>query len=112
MTSVTVQLTPEIEHRLRQRASRRGETLETYLRNLAEREASGNADTPDMLAQGVEWLTRRGPEEVQAARERILGAAPPPRDLPAGKSVVDVVEGKWPGNETDAEIRDALDRMS
>ena len=40
MTNVTIQLTPETEHRLRQQASERGETLETYLRYLAEREAA------------------------------------------------------------------------
>jgi hypothetical protein len=65
-----------------------------------------------MLAQGLEWLTRRGEQEVRASRQRILGASPPPREVPAGKTVIDVMEGKWPGSETDAEIRDALDRIS
>ncbi len=112
MTTVTVQLTPETERQLRLQASRRGQTLETYLRLLAEKAASGDTEPPDMLSQGLEWLTRRGAEEVRAARERILGASPPPRDIPAGQTVLDVVEGKWPGTETDAEIRDALDRIS
>jgi hypothetical protein len=112
MTHVTVQLTPETEQRLRLRAQRRGETLETYLRYLAEKEAGGDTEGPDMLSQGVEWLTHRGAEAVRAARQRILGASPAPRDVPAGKTVLDVVEGKWPGTETDAEIREALDRMS
>ncbi len=67
---------------------------------------------PDMLRQGAEWLTRRTDDEVRAARQRIFAASPAPRDLPAGKTVLDVVEGKWPGTETDAEIRDALDRLS
>jgi hypothetical protein len=112
MTSVTVQLTPETEERLRQQASRRGETLEAYLRHLAEREAGGNGETPDMLDRGLEWLTSRGADEVRAARQRILGASPPARDLPAGKSLLDVVVGSWPGTETDAAIREALDRIS
>jgi hypothetical protein len=112
MTSVTVQLTPETEHQLRLRASQRGETLETYLGHLAEKEARGGAEAPDMLGQGLEWLTHRGTDEVRAARERILGASPTPREVPAGQSVLDVVEGKWPGTETDAEIRDALGRIS
>jgi hypothetical protein len=86
--------------------------LEVYLRHLAEREACGNTGVPDMLSQGLEWLTRRGEDEVRSARERILGASPPPREVPAGKSVLDELEGKWPGSETDAEIRDALDRIS
>jgi hypothetical protein len=112
MASVTVQLTPETEQQLRLQASRHGETLETYLRRLAEKEACADAAGADMLQQGLDWLTRRRPEEVRAASDRILGAAPPPRDIPAGKNLVDVVEGKWPGTETDAEIRAALDRMS
>jgi hypothetical protein len=54
----------------------------------------------------------RGEADVLSARERILGASPPPRDVPAGQTVLDVVEGKWPGTETDAEIREALGRIS
>ena len=112
MTSVTVQLTPETEQQLRLQASRRGQPLETSLGQLAEKEANGDAEVPDLLNQGLEWLTHRGPDEVRSARERILGASPPPRDIPAGKTVLDMMEGKWPGAETDAEIRDALDRTS
>ena len=37
MTKVTVQLTPETEQQLRLQASQRGQTLETYLRDVAER---------------------------------------------------------------------------
>lgn len=112
MTSVTVQLTPETEQQLRLQACRRGQTLETYLRLLAEKEARGDTAAGDMLNQGLAWLTGRGTEEVRAARDRILGAAPPPRDLPVGQTVLDVLEGNWPGAETDAEIRAALDRIS
>jgi hypothetical protein len=112
MTSVTVQLTPETEQRLRLQASRRGETLEVFLQRLAEQEAAASAEVPDTLAQGVAWLTHRTAEEVHTARQRILAASPPPRELPAGKTVLDLVEGKWPGAETDAKIRDALDRLS
>jgi len=112
MASVSVELTPETEQRLRLQASRRGQTLETYLRHLAEKDANGATEVPDMLSQGLAWLTQRGAEEVRCARERILSASPPPRDVPAGKTVLDMMEGKWPGAETDAEIRDALGRIS
>jgi hypothetical protein len=112
MTNVTVQLTPETEQQLRLKASRRGRTLETYLSQVAENEASGDTEMPDMLSQSLEWLTRRRTEEIRSARERILGASPPPRDLPAGKTVLDMMEGQWPGTETDGEIRDALGRIS
>ena len=112
MKSITVHLTPETEQRLRLRASQRGETLEVFLRELAEKEATGDTDASDLLGQGLEWLTRRSPEDVRAARERILGASPAAREIPAGKTVLDMVEGKWPGTETDAEIQDALARIS
>jgi hypothetical protein len=112
MTNITVQLTPETEQQLRLQANRRGQTLETYLRQLAEKEASGGTATLDMLNQGLEWLRRRSAEEVLAARARILGGSAAPHDVPAGKTVLDVMEGSWPGSETDAEIRDALDRIS
>jgi hypothetical protein len=112
MTIVTVQLTPDIEQRLRLQASKRGETLETFLRQLAEKEANSDSDAPEMLSQGLEWLTRRSAEDVRAARERIFGVAPPVREIPAGKTVLDLVEGKWPGTETDAEIHEALAKIS
>ena len=54
----------------------------------------------------------RGRGGARTARERILGASPPPRDLPAGQTVLDMLEGKWPGTETNAEIQDALGRIS
>lgn len=112
MTTVMVQLSSETEQQLRLHANQRGQTLEAYLRDLAEKDAIGGTEPPDMLSQGLEWLTRRGTEEAVAARLRILGASLPPRDVPAGQTVLDVMEGKWPGTETDAEIRDALARIS
>ena len=44
MTSVTLHFRAETEQVLREKASRRGQTLETYLEQLAEREAAGDAD--------------------------------------------------------------------
>ena len=89
---------------------------EVELRNrVAKALVNADIDLFELRAEAVSLediflrLTRSGAEEVRAARQRILGASPPPRDLPAGRDVLDVVEGKWPGTETDAEIRDALD---
>lgn len=112
MASVTVQLSPEIEERLRLQASLRGETLEAFLRQLAEKEAGGDTASSELLRQGLEWLTCRSLEDIRSARERILGAAPPALEIPAGKTVLDMVEGKWPGTETDAQVQDALARTS
>src|SRR5690348_16120077 len=112
MASVTVQLDAATEQTLRQYASRCGQTLEAYLRQLAESDANREAAPADMLARGLEWLRPRGPDEIQAARRRVPGASLPPRELPAGQSVVEAIEGKWPGTESDAEISDALRRIS
>ncbi|MBI3821652.1 MAG: hypothetical protein HY289_03120 [Planctomycetes bacterium] len=112
MTQITVQLTPEAEQRLRQRANERGESLEAFLGELAEKAANGDGTASDLLGQGLEWLTQRSADDVQAARRRILGEASAVREIPAGKTILDMVEGKWPGSETDAEIQDALKRMS
>ncbi len=56
--------------------------------------------------------TNRTPEEVAAARARLIQASPPPRELPEGKTLEDVVMGKWPGDETDEQIFEALRKLS
>lgn len=73
---------------------------------------TGETGVPEMLTQEIEWMTDRSPEDVRAARERILGTSPPAREIPEGKTIVDMVVGKWPGTETNAEIQEALDRIS
>jgi hypothetical protein len=46
MTSVTLQLRPETEQELRERARHAGQTLEVYLQQLVEREATNGTATP------------------------------------------------------------------
>jgi hypothetical protein len=55
MTSVTLHFRPETEHVLREKASRRGQTLETYLVQLAEREAADDATA--VLIESGQQLT-------------------------------------------------------
>ena len=62
-----------------------------------------------------EWLTammNRTPQEIQAARDRIDAKSTPARKPPEGKTWADMVVGKWPGDETDEEIREFLERLS
>ncbi len=47
MTSVTLHFRAETEQMLREKATRRGQTLETYLEQLAEREAEAGATPTD-----------------------------------------------------------------
>jgi hypothetical protein len=56
--------------------------------------------------------TNRTDEEVTAARTRLIQASPSPRELPEGKTLEDVVTGKWPGDETDEQIFEALRKLS
>ena len=69
-------------------------------------------DAVESLEAALDRMVNRSPAEVEAARERILAASPPPRELPEGKTLLDVIMGKWPGDETDEQIREALDRLS
>jgi predicted DNA-binding antitoxin AbrB/MazE fold protein len=64
------------------------------------------------LEQAIRELTSRTPEEILADRERLLAKARPGRPLPPGKTLADVVEGQWPGDETDEEIRIAMEKLS
>jgi hypothetical protein len=64
-----------------------------------------------------ELKDRRTPEEIQADRERILAASRPPRPLPPGKTLADVIREFRERNpddthDTDEEIEDALEEMS
>lgn len=64
------------------------------------------------LEREIRWLTSRTPEEIEAARQRIRAKARLGRPLSAGKTLSDVVQGAWPGDETDEEIREILERLS
>lgn len=54
----------------------------------------------------------RSPDEIAEARSRVLKASPPPRELPPGNTLEDVVMGRWPSDETDEQIFDALQKLS
>lgn len=66
----------------------------------------------DPLSIAIRRFLNRTPEEVLAARERILANSRPARPLPEGKTLEEVVQALWPGTETDEEVRDALERLS
>ena len=64
------------------------------------------------LEREIRRLTSRTPEQIEEARARILKNSRPARPLPEGKTLSDMVEGKWPGDETDEQVREALERLS
>ena len=71
-------------------------------------------ETPanDPLTLAIQRLLNRTEEQMLADRKRIWESSSTPRPLPEGKSLSDVVEGTWPGDETDEEILEMLERLS
>ena len=108
---LSIRIPAEVGQLLREKAKKEGLTLVEYLEEVAGREAYVGGPN-DAIKLAVERLINRTPEEVLADRERILAKTPPPRPLPEGKTLNDVVEGTWPGDETDEEINKALEELS
>jgi len=73
-------------------------------------EAAGGEHTS--LGRGLKEMLSRTPEQVREARARLFATARPARPLPPGKTLEDVIVGKWPGDETDEEIARALEDLS
>jgi hypothetical protein len=132
-SSISIELAPDVAARLREKAGAHGQSLPDFLRALGEREAG----TPDenaasapprngqrtedpapatergnALDQAIARMRNRTPEEIAAMRERVLAVTPPPRPLPPGKTLEEVIVGRWPGDETDEQIEAALDELS
>ena len=110
MKTVALQLPDETERQLRTRASANGMSLELLLEQIAGREAGEPSAVVGPLANGMAWLSGRTSEDIDAARSRLLDQ--PVHPLPHGQSLVKTVEGTWPGNESDAQISEALERLS
>jgi len=72
-------------------------------------DAAGN---PDALTAAVNKLIDRTPEEKLADRTEALTYLRKGRPLPAGKTFDEVVRGTWPGDETDEQNNEALERLS
>ena len=64
------------------------------------------------LALAIQRMNSRTPEQILADRERILANGQQPRPLPEGKTLEEVVQSLWPGDETDEEVHEALERLS
>lgn len=94
--------------------------LAEHLRNMPDEQKYRMILVPEeAMGEGAESLevalarmTHRTTEEIAATRESLLAATPPPRELPEGKNVLDVIMGQWPGNETDEQVFSALEKLS
>jgi hypothetical protein len=73
---------------------------------------NGTARERDYLAEAIQESLARTPEQMLADRADVLAGSRKPTPLPPGKTLNDMVMGKWPGDETDEEIRVALEELS
>jgi hypothetical protein len=82
------------------------------IRVVSAEEAKRNLESNPALMEAIARMSNRTEEEVLADRARIMAKSRKPRPLPEGKTLDDVVRGKWPGDETDEEILKALEELS
>ncbi len=116
-----VNVSPTTEKLLSEMAVRTGQPLPDLAASLLEEKlreppalAENGADEtdPHALAKVIAKLLNRTPEEIEAARARIFKASRPPRPLPEGQTLEDVLAGQWPGDETDEQVYEALRKLS
>jgi hypothetical protein len=119
---MNINVSPEVEKQLQALAAKVGKDaadlggsmLEEKMREGGFLSDVNGADTddPEALARAVAAMTNRTPEEIEAARTRLFAQSRPPRPLPEGKTLQDVLSGQWPGDETDEEVYEALRKLS
>lgn len=115
---MSLDLSPEVEHAVRERAAAEGVSVEDLLARAfapecADPNAANGADAEDTpLVRAVRAMTDRTSAEAAQARARAAAAYLPRRTVAPGTPLADVVSGKWPGDETDARIEAALRELS
>lgn len=57
-------------------------------------------------------LTHRTADQIAEAQARAIAAYQPLRAVPYGKTLADMVSGRWPGDESDEQIEAALRELS
>ena len=118
MTQTTISLPTQLHHELEELAIRAGVTIDVFLERMVRESHLQDTlltETPvagEALKAAREKIQNRTTEEIERARERIFQSARKGRELPEGKTLEEVLKGTWPGDETDEEIRNALDRIS
>jgi plasmid stability protein len=126
---MTITLTPDdgdLERRLREAAARHGMEAEQFARDLLARTVFAEQPTPKLseedriehdedtnpnaLAEAIERL-HLTPERRAAAIAHTLATYQPRNPPSPGTSGMDRVFGKWPGDETDEQVRAALEAV-
>lgn len=111
--TLVIELTPEQEARLDAAARAQGIEAAECARQLVTNhlpplQPRQGAD----LDQAIVRMIHRSPEQIEEQRSRSETFITPGRPLPPGQTVYDAVFGQWPGDETNDEVLEALERLS
>jgi hypothetical protein len=122
LMQMVVNVSPEAEKILGELAARNGISAPQMAGELLEEKLKetytisptdeGCDFVPDALERVIAQMTNRTPEEVEETRARLFQEMEPPRPLPPGKTLADILYGQWPGDETDEEVLAALEKLS
>ena len=89
-----------------------GARVKITLLNIESTNEESDDEDPGALDRAIAKMMNRTPEEVEATRARLFAEMEPPREIPEGKTLEDMISGKWPGDETDDEVLRALEKLS
>jgi hypothetical protein len=112
--TLTIHISRETQKRLEEIAAENGQRPADYVRHLVEQSVDGPklSEEPSPLRQVVSEMTHRTPEQIAQAQARAMQTYLPRRPVPPGKTLAEIVSGQWPGQETDEQIKAALDDLS
>lgn len=115
---MNINVSVETEKTLKELAARNGQDVADYAGALLERDMKKEKnlfeedEDPHALERATERMKNRTPEDIEAAQRLAIEQYKPENLLPEGKTIFDVLCGKWPGEETDEEVALALERLS
>lgn len=119
---MNINISSETEKTLIEMALRNGQNVADYAGEIIEKQIQAqklfsntngaDEDDPNALSQAISRMVNRTPEDIAKAQARAIAACRPRNDIPPGKTLFDMVAGKWPGDETDEQIEEALERLS
>jgi hypothetical protein len=119
---MNINISSETEKALKEMALRNGQDAADYAGEIIEKQIQAqkkisntngkDEDDPDALSRAITRMVNRTPEEIAEAQMRAIATCKPQNEIPPGKTLFDMVAGKWPGDETDEQIQEALERLS
>lgn len=119
---MNINISSETEKALKELASRNGQDVADFAGAIIEQQIQiqtlfsnpngKDEDDPDALTRAIAEMKNRAPEEIAETQAHAIAACKPRNEIPPGKTLFDMVAGKWPGDETDEQIKEALERLS